>query len=178
MQEDQEAKHVGIARFRHAQIPLLAVAVFGERILDRGIDRAGQRVVGTALVIDPAFERTEGADEAVQRLQDIAIHHARDLHGGVEDGDGEECEQVLVGAQQLFGDLDVAVGKFLGVARRRFLVPAPLPEEFAIQRAIHRHLAFRAATQRANLTAHARTKTARAASLTNRALHFPSIEGG
>ena len=31
LQEDQQAKHVGIARLRHAEFPLLAVPVFVER---------------------------------------------------------------------------------------------------------------------------------------------------
>ena len=78
------------------------------------INRAGQRIVGTALVIDAALQRTVRADQAVQRFQDVAIDHTRNLHGGLEDVEGEEGEQRFVVAQQLLGDLDVAVGKFGG----------------------------------------------------------------
>ena len=178
LQKDEEAKHIGIARLRHAEFLLLSLTVFGERILDRAKDRGGQQVVGAALVIEAALQGPVCADEAVQRLQDIAVDHALNPHGGVKDGEGEEGEQLLVGTQQFLGDLDIAVGEFGGVGLRRLLVPSCLPEEFAIQRAIHRDLAFGAATQGANLTVHTRTETSRTAGLTNCALHFLSIEGG
>jgi len=85
---------------------------------------------------------------------------------------------LIYGTQELFGNLDIEIGKFGSVGFGYFLVPASLAEEFTIQRAIHRDLAFGAATQGANFTAHAGTETARTAGLTNRALHFLSIEGG
>ena len=87
-------------------------------------------------------------------------------------------QQLLVGAQQFLGDLDVAIGEFGDDGLRRLLVPASLAQEFAIQRAIHRDLALRAAAEGANVAAHSGTETPRTAGLTNGALHFLSIEGG
>ena len=56
------------------------------------------------------------------------------------------------------------------------LVPPRLPEVFAIQRAIHRDLALGAATDGANVAAHARAETPRTAGLANCARHSLSIE--
>jgi len=178
LQKDQQAKHVGISRFRHAEFPLLAASVFIEPSLKRVEDCSGQRISGPALVMDAALQGAVSTNQAIQRLRDIAIDHAGYLHGRLEDRFGEENEQRLVVPQQLFGDLYVPVRKVGARRRLRLFVPASLPEELAIERAVYRNLAFGAATDRTNIAVHARTEPARTAGVTNCARQFLSIEAG
>jgi len=178
LQKHQQPKHVGIASLRHAEFSLLTAPVFVKPPLERAEDRSGQRIIGSALVMDAALQRAVGANQAIQRLQYIAIHYARNLHRGLEDRHGKKSEERFVIPQQLFGDLYVPVREFGARRRLRLFVPASLAEKFAIERAVYRNFAFGTAAYGTNFAVYARTKTALTAGVTNCARHFLSIEAG
>jgi hypothetical protein len=57
-------------------------------------------------------------------------------------------------------------------------VSPSLPQEFAIERTIHRNLTFGATTGGTNIAVHTRAEAPGTAGVTNCALHFLSIEAG
>jgi hypothetical protein len=80
--------------------------------------------------------------------------------------------------EELFGDVDILVGKRDSLQGNRLIVMAGVLKVLALQRAGDRNFAFRSATDGTNIASYARTKAFGPPHVAKGTSHFFSIEGG
>jgi len=162
--------------------------------LDRGGGGKGIEKVERAEQVDEVFARVQriGAmafgspdvyvEQAIMEPRHIEVQFIADREGNVVCLGERECS-IQRRHQKLVEEtpspaFDPAMRKSFGVERREFLVFARFPKVLACRRAVHGHLALRAAADGAYVASHSGAGTPRAAGMANGALHSFSIEVG
>ena len=137
--------------------------------------RSGDRTRRLFVEYQAPLPRAVGEHQRFQCRADIQIHHPRLLQRALKYSAAGEPNQHFVLLNKLLRHADIAMGKCRGVDGRNFLVPMPLLQIFAGQRAIDGYLPPGPATDAANISTHAGAMPSGPPNTANYTIHLTSI---